>query len=50
MDFATRNLYRNAIEEMGRGSQLSELEIAQARPGDCRGGHQCRANAIPVFT
>ena len=29
MDFATRNLYRNAIEELGRGSQLSELEIAQ---------------------
>jgi cyclic beta-1,2-glucan synthetase len=29
MDFATRNLYRNAIEEMGRGSKLSELEIAR---------------------
>ncbi len=29
MDFATRNLYRNAIEELGRGSQLSELEIAR---------------------
>ncbi|MEO8018050.1 MAG: glucoamylase family protein [Pseudomonadota bacterium] len=29
MDFATRNLYRNAIEELGRGSRLSELEIAQ---------------------
>ena len=29
MDFATRNLYRNAIEELGRGSKLSELEIAQ---------------------
>src|SRR5436190_7150936 len=29
MDFATRNLYRNAIEEMGRGSKLTELEIAQ---------------------
>jgi len=29
MDFATRNLYRNAIEELSRGSQLSELEIAR---------------------
>jgi len=29
MDFATRNLYRNAIEELGRGSPLSELEIAR---------------------
>ena len=29
MDFATRNLYRNAIEELGRGSKLSELEIAR---------------------
>ncbi|HEU4779381.1 MAG TPA: glucoamylase family protein [Steroidobacteraceae bacterium] len=29
MDFATRNLYRNAIEEMGRGSKRSELEIAR---------------------
>ncbi len=30
MDFATRNLYRNAIEELARGSKRSELEIAQA--------------------
>ena len=30
MDFATRNLYRNAIEELARGSPLSELEIAAA--------------------
>jgi len=29
MDFATRNLYRNAIEELGRGSKLSELGIAR---------------------
>jgi cyclic beta-1,2-glucan synthetase len=28
MDFATRNLYRTAIEELGRGSRLSELQIA----------------------
>ena len=30
MDFATRNLYRNAIEELARGSSRSEPEIAQA--------------------
>ena len=29
MDFATRNLYRTAIEELGRGSQLTELQIAK---------------------
>ncbi|KFL26615.1 glycosyl transferase [Devosia sp. 17-2-E-8] len=29
MDFATRDLYRSAIEHLARGSQLSELDIAQ---------------------
>ncbi len=29
MDFSTRNLYRSAIEELARGSKLTELEIAQ---------------------
>jgi cyclic beta-1,2-glucan synthetase len=29
MDFATRNLYRTAIEQMARGTQLSEPEIAR---------------------
>ncbi|CAK7255795.1 MULTISPECIES: GH36-type glycosyl hydrolase domain-containing protein [unclassified Shinella] len=28
MDFATRNLYRSAIEDLARGSDLSELDIA----------------------
>ena len=28
MDFATRDLYRGAIEELSRGSSLSELDIA----------------------
>ena len=41
MDFATRNLYRNAIEELGRGSKLSELEIAEAGPGHRGSRHQC---------
>ena len=29
MDFATRNLYRNAVEQLGRGTALSEPEIAR---------------------
>jgi cyclic beta-1,2-glucan synthetase len=30
MDFPTRNLYRSAVEELARGSQLTEPEVAQA--------------------
>lgn len=30
MDFPTRNLYRNAVEELARGSDLTEIEIAHA--------------------
>jgi cyclic beta-1,2-glucan synthetase len=30
MDFATRNLYRSGVEELSRGSTLTELEIAHA--------------------
>jgi cyclic beta-1,2-glucan synthetase len=30
MDFATRNLYRDAIEELARGAGKTELEITQA--------------------
>jgi cyclic beta-1,2-glucan synthetase len=30
MDFPTRNLYRSAVEELARGSGLTELEIAEA--------------------
>ena len=29
MDFATRNLYRTAVEQLSRGSGLDELEIAE---------------------
>jgi cyclic beta-1,2-glucan synthetase len=29
MDFPTRNLYRTAVEELSRGSQLSELDVAR---------------------
>jgi cyclic beta-1,2-glucan synthetase len=30
LDFATRNLYRGAIEKLARGSTLTEMQIAQA--------------------
>ncbi|MPZ34326.1 MAG: glycosyl transferase [Rhodospirillales bacterium] len=47
MDFATRNLYRTAIEQIARGTDLAEPEIARralqaaasapdGRDGDCR--------------
>src|SRR5690606_33860149 len=29
MDFPTRNLYRSAIEELSRGSQVPEIDIAR---------------------
>src|SRR4030095_11233868 len=29
MDFSTRNLYRSAIEELARGSDYTEIEIAR---------------------
>ena len=32
MDFATRNLYRTAIEQIARGTELAEVEIARRRP------------------
>ena len=44
MDFATRNLYRTAIEGMARGTDLAEPEIARralsaasSAPGTCDG-------------
>ena len=38
MDFPTRNLYRGAIEELARGSGLTELEVARrAAGGACAG-------------
>jgi cyclic beta-1,2-glucan synthetase len=38
MDFATRNLYRSAIEELARGSALDENEIARAAIEAARAG------------
>ena len=37
MDFETRNLYRAAIEQMARGSKISELEIAGRAMDAARG-------------
>src|SRR3989442_4800605 len=37
MDFPTRNLYRTAIEELARGSKLTEMEIAKTAPLAARG-------------
>ena len=40
MDFATRNLYRTAVEQLARGSGLDELEVAN-RAVEARGrGHR----------
>ena len=47
MDFATRNLYRNAIEVLGRGAPLSELDIAR-RVIDLAVARRCRASVIPA--
>jgi cyclic beta-1,2-glucan synthetase len=60
LDFATRNLYRSAIEELARGSPLSETDIARAaleaarrgagsseRQGDP--GYYLIAGGLPAF-
>ncbi len=38
MDFATRNLYRSAIEELARGSDFNEIDIAHAAIAAARKG------------
>jgi cyclic beta-1,2-glucan synthetase len=45
MDFATRNLYRSAIEQLARGSALSELDIATRALESCGGAAADRADA-----
>ena len=51
MDFSTRNLYRNAIEEIARGSGRTELDIARGRDfAGQRCGRRRSANTIPVIT
>ena len=55
MDFPTRNLYRSAIEELARGSKLTELDIARAAlvaaadPKHRPGKRAASARAIPVI-
>ena len=56
MDFPTRNLYRSAIEELARGSDCTELEIARravvaarAAPRVASAGCDGRAAAIPAI-
>ena len=46
MDFATRNLYRTAIEQIARGTDLAEPEIARRALQRRRDGARARATAI----
>ena len=48
MDFATRNLYRTAIEQMARGTDLAEPEIARRALRRRRGGARAPATATAV--
>ncbi len=45
MDFATRNLYRTAIEQMARGSRLSEPDIARRALGSAESATAAGADA-----
>ena len=42
MDFPTRNLYRGAIEELARGSNRTELDIAHSAVLAARANRICR--------
>ena len=50
MDFATRNLYRTAIEQIARGSGLTELEIAAPRASRPPRRHPAPATATAAGT
>ena len=43
MDFPTRSLYRGAVEELARGSLLTELEVAQAAVAAAASAHAADA-------
>jgi len=47
MDFPTRNLYRSAVEELARGSTLTELEVAQAAVAAARRAPPAQRQANP---
>ena len=44
MDFPTRNLYRSAVEQLARGSELTELEVAHAAVATARRALQANAD------
>jgi cyclic beta-1,2-glucan synthetase len=46
MDFPTRNLYRNAIEQLSRGSSSSELEVADYALNASRAAAERAVNAV----
>ncbi|MCA3886952.1 MAG: glycosyl transferase, partial [Burkholderia sp.] len=51
MDFPTRNLYRDAVEELARGAPVSELEIARRVVADAAAQGASRvpaAGAVPA--
>ena len=50
MDFATRNLYRSAIEELARSSTLTELEIARAGAEPSRQSRAAERERDPGIT
>ena len=45
MDFPTRNLYRTAIEQLARGSGITELEVADAAVVAARRAYRANAEA-----
>ena len=45
MDFPTRNLYRTAVEDLARGSSLTELEVAHAAVAAAARARSNEANA-----
>ena len=51
MDFASRDLYRRAIEELARGSRQTELEVASAAlsAGEASGGEDAERTRDPGF-
>ena len=42
MDFASRNLYRSAVEQLARGSPCSELEVVEHTLAACQRGVEAR--------
>ena len=46
MDFPTRNLYRTAVEQLARGSKLTELEVVSMAATNCA---RWRRKSVPVW-